>query len=164
MPRLIHKRKKPNPVPPCGRRLVYVQPHSPFQKLVESSRLKRGMSIREVAEEISDLTPRENNLSPGSLWIWLRNENGFPHPKSCTRGRLSALARVLRVPLPHLQETLDASRHLFTTRELSEPKDSQRAIVEFIQIIKNDKRTYLPRMRVLHIAESLLASSSAPPA
>lgn len=159
MPRLIHKRKKPNPVPRCGRRMVYVSPHSPFQKLVESERRKWGLSIKEVADRVSDLTPREPALNPGSFWIWLRNVNGFPHPKSCTKGRLVALARVLRVPLPRLQETLDASRHLFTQRELVEPAESQLALEQFIEIIKNDRRTNLPRARLLNLAESLLDSA-----
>lgn len=159
MPRLIHKRKKPNPVPRCGRRIVYVSPHSPFQKLIESARLKRDMSVKELADRISDLTRRESALNPGSLWIWLRTTNGYPHPKSATKTRLAALARVLRIPLPRLQESLDASRHLFTDRELGEPKESQRAMEQFIEIIRNDKRATMPRSRVLNLAESLLESS-----
>lgn len=159
MPSLITKRKKPNPVPPCGRRIVYVNPHSPFQKLVESKRLKLGKSIRELAEEISEATPRESTLNPGSLWIWLRNTNGYPHPKSATKGRLRALARVLRVPLPLLEEKLDISRHLFTAREHSEPKRSQKAIVQFLEIMRNDKRIYVSKARVVNLAQSLLDSS-----
>lgn len=159
MPRLITKRRRPNPKPPCGRKITYVSPHSPFQKLVEAQRLKKDMSISELADRISDATPRENELNPGSLWIWLRNQNGFPHLKSCTRTRLSALARVLAIPLPRLQEALDSSRHIFTAREHREPQRAVNSLERLVAILKNDRRVYVRRTKILNIAESLLAGS-----
>jgi hypothetical protein len=161
MPRLISRRKKPNPVPPCGRRIVYVAPHSPFQKLVESRRATLGLSVRDLAAKVSDLTPHEPELNAGSLWIWLRNQNGYPHPKSCTRTRLTALARVLRVPVPRLQESLDASRHLFTVRENPVPREAINGLESIVDVLRNDKRKYVWRKRILNIAEQHLAAARA---
>lgn len=155
MPRLISEHRKPNALPSYGRRIVYVRPHSPFQKLVESHRLGRGMSVRDVAEAVSRITSPFPRLNPGSLWIWLRNQNGFPHPKSCTATRLAALASVLRVPLPRLKEVLDSSRHLYTARERTEPATSLRSIDALIAVLEGDKRTCLSRKRILNLAKAL---------
>lgn len=145
-------------MPPCGRRIVYVSPHSPFQKLVESRRQELGLSVRDVANAVTGITGKPE-LNPGSLWIWLRNQNGFPHPKSATRKRLVAMARVLRTPLPRLEESLDDSRRLFTSREKREPKKSVEALRQFIAIVSSEKRTMIARERVLNIARSLLKSA-----
>ena len=72
--RLIVQRRGRRKIPPCGRLIEYKEPHSPFQKLVDSQRRRYGLSGRELAEKI--------DVSQSTLWIWLHNVNGFPHPKS----------------------------------------------------------------------------------
>ena len=69
--RLIVQRRGRRKIPPCGRLIEYKEPHSPFQKLVDSQRRRYGLSGRELAEKI--------DVSQSTLWIWLHNVNGFPH-------------------------------------------------------------------------------------
>ena len=162
MARRIIQRTKPNPMPPCGRQIIYVAPHSPFQKLIEARRLQLGLTISDVAGRISDLTPHEKPLNRGSFWIWLRNVNGYPHPKSATKTRLAALAKVLSLSTKKVQESVDASRHIYTAREQTAPPAQINALEQLVNILENDKRVYVSRSRVLNMAKSLLIGCCPP--
>src|SRR5437016_6925617 len=109
MPRLIVNRPRRRKVPPCGRLIEYVAPHSPFQKLIDSQRRLHGLSGRDLAKKLG--------VPQSTLWIWLHNTNGFPHPKSFNERHLIKLGKVLKLPQQKIKSALDASRHLFTPTE-----------------------------------------------
>lgn len=162
MPKLIVNRRGKRKVPPCGRLINYREPHSPFQKLVDSARQKQKLSGRELAAKIIvDGEP----VSQSTLWIWLHNENGYPHPKAFTAEHLRQLAKAIKVPIEELKKALDASRHLYTERENPMPRPAFDSFARFIDIISNDKRTNLSRSYVLNLARTLhngAAASRAP--
>lgn len=157
MPRLLIN-KKISKSPVRTRKVTFSNPHSPFQKLVESARVQKRLSYAQLAEKLGD---SESSVHPGTLWIWLHNRNGHPHPRSCRPEHLRRLARVLNVPLPRLQETLDASRHIFTKQEHSVPAAAINAWAEFVGWLENDKRPKITRTVVLNMARRFMASAKA---
>lgn len=164
MPKLIVNRKKPNKTPPCGRKITYINPHSPFQKLIESKRVStfnrfgRSLSYKEIAAAIST---GEHPINAGTLWIWTHNQNGFPSPRSCKTEHLEKLSTFLKIPLPLLKETLDSSKHRYTSRETSHPAQSLDALDNLIQVLKNDKRVKIDRKWLLNLALTFHASAKA---
>jgi transcriptional regulator with XRE-family HTH domain len=147
MPRLIIQRSGRRKIPPCGRLIEYKEPHSPFQKLIDSQRRRYGFSGRDLAERIG--------VSQSTLWIWLHSLNGFPHPKSFNHRHLDRLSRVLKTPADKIKRALDASRHLFTPTENPMPHDAFDALGRLIEILENDRRHTISRSYVLNIAKNL---------
>src|SRR5206468_11572607 len=91
MPRLIVQRSgQRRKIPPCGRLIEYREPHSPLQKLIDSQRRRYGFSGRDLAAKIG--------VSQSTLWIWLHNVNGYPHPKAFKHQHLQRLSRALKIP------------------------------------------------------------------
>src|SRR5437879_1262843 len=132
MPRLIVQRSGRRKIPPCGRLIEYREPHSPFQKLIDSQRRRYGLSGRDLADKI--------DVAQSTLWIWLHNVNGYPHPKSFKPVHLQRLGRALKIPQAEISRALDASRHLFTPTEKPMPHETFDALGSFIEILENDKR------------------------
>ena len=158
MPRLLinkkvsQKRDKPA-------KATFTNPHSPFQKIVESARVEKRLSYAQLATEMAKTG---SNVHPGTLWIWIHNLNGYPAPRSCTPARLRSLGRVLNVPLPRLKETLDASRHLFARQEETPlPTATINAWEEFVGWLENDQRAKISRTVVLNMARRFMASAKA---
>ena len=87
--------------PPRGRLIEYREAHSPFQKLIDLQRKRYRLSGRQLAERIG--------VSQSTLWIWLHNLNGYPHPKSFKELHLQRLSRVLKTPANKIKRALDAS-------------------------------------------------------
>ncbi len=150
MPRLLINRKKLNPIPPCGRRVIYQFPTSPFQVLIENARIKRKLSYREIAQEIGK--------SAGVVWQWLHSKNGTPTAGSCKEQHLERLAACLDIPLPQIKEAYDLSRHRFTEPGAVVPRPSTEAFQQFIEAVEHDKRTVLKKTYVLNLAKRLLKS------
>jgi transcriptional regulator with XRE-family HTH domain len=157
MPRLLIN-KKISRKRDQTKKVTFSAPHSPFQKLVESARVQKRLSYAQLAGKLGD---GKASVHPGTLWIWLHNQNGHPHPRSCKPEHLRRLARVLNVPLPRLQETLDASRHIFTKQESPMPAAAVNAWQEFVGWLENDKRTKITRTVVLNMARRFMASAKA---
>lgn len=156
MPRLLinkkvsQKRDKPA-------KATFTDPHSPFQKVVDAARIEKRLSYAQLSTKMAEAG---SNVHPGSLWIWLHNQNGHPHPRSCTPAHLRALGRVLNIPLPRLQETLDASRHIFTKQEKTPlPTATIDAWEEFVGWLENDQRAKISRTVVLNMARRFMASA-----
>ena len=147
MPRLLTQRKHPRRVPPCGRLINYRNPHSPFQKLIDSARQRLRISVRELARKI--------HVSQSTMWIWLHNENGFPHPKAFKSEHVQMLSRVLKIPKSAIERAVDASRHLYTAREKPVPHASLDAFRDFIDILQHDRRQTVSRSYVLNLASKL---------
>lgn len=137
MPTLITQRTKKDKrvVPPCGRIIRYIEPHSPFQKLVEARRREIGLSGRALAKQL--------HISQSTLWIWMHNENGYPHPKSFKPRDLAALATQLGLDITALRTALDASRHLYTPTEHPMPHATVDSFKAFIEILERDPRERL---------------------
>lgn len=161
MPKLIINRRKAPPTPPCGRKIEFVTPFSPFQKLVDQAIKSmpsekfpdRMMSYHECAAKIG--------VHKASFWAWLHSKNGCPHPNSLKPEILKNISDFLKIPLPRLQESIDASRHLYTKRETPAPTASLDAFKGLIRILENDKRTTLTRSYVLNLAKRLYAGAKA---
>jgi transcriptional regulator with XRE-family HTH domain len=153
MPRLIIQRSGRHKIPPCGRLIEYQEPHSPFQKLIDSHRKRFGLSGRKLAEKIG--------VSQSTLWIWLHNVNGYPHPKAFKSVHLQRLSRALKVPENKIRTALDASRHLFTPTENPMPHEAFDALGRFIEILEHDRRHTISRSYVLNIAKSLHRGATA---
>lgn len=153
MPKLISQRRPGRrKVPPCGRLMESFDPHSPFQKLVDAARKKQRLSGRELANKIIvDGEP----VAQSTLWIWLHNRNGHPHPKSFDERHLIQLARAIRVPAEKLRRALDASRHLYTERENPMPHELLDSFARFIEILENDRRQNISKSFVLNLAKTL---------
>ena len=156
MPKLIVQRSnRKAKVPPCGRSIHYVEPHSPFQKLVEGRRRLMELSGRALAKIL--------NISQSTLWIWMHNENGFPHPKAFKDHHLAALSSTLGISLAELQVALDASRHRYTAQENPMPHASVDAFRTFIEILDRDQRPRLATSYVRNLAANLYNGSTTGP-
>ena len=127
-----------NNIPPDGGLSEYHEPHSPFQKLIDSQRERYGLSGRELAEKIG--------VSQSTLWIWLHNVNGFPHPNTFNSEHVRRLAEVLSISESEIKTALEASR----------PFD---AFGRFIEILENDNRQTVSKPYVLNIAKNLYRCS-----
>ena len=147
MPRLIVNRSGRRKIPPCGRLIEYREAHSPFQKLIDSQRKRYSFSGRGLADRIG--------VSQSTLWIWLHNVNGYPHPKSFKPVHLQRLSRVLKIPPAEISRALDASRHLFTPTENPMPHEAFDALGRLIEILEHDKRHTVSRSYVLNLAKNL---------
>lgn len=147
VPRLITQRKKRRAVPPCGRLINYVAPHSPFQKLIDSSRIRLRISVRELARRIG--------VSQSTLWIWLHSENGFPHPKAFKAQHLRRLSHSLRISKRAIERAIDASRHVYTAREKPTPHVLLDAFQHFIDILEHDRRRTVSVSYVINLAKRL---------
>ena len=151
MPRLITQRKKQRRIPPCGRLIRYLPPHSPFQKLIDSARNRLRISVRELAKRI--------RVSQSTLWIWLHNENGFPHPKAFKPEHVERLSLVLRISKRAIERAIDASRHVYTAREKPTPHVSLDAFRHFIDILEHDRRQTVSRSYVVNLAKRLYSGA-----
>ena len=151
MPRLITQRKSRRRVPPCGRLIHYRAPHSPFQKLIDSARHRLRISVRELARRI--------RVSQSTLWIWLHNENGFPHPKAFKPEHLERLGRALSISKTAMQHAIDSSRHLYTAREKPTPHAALDAFQNFIEIMEHDRRQTVSRSYVVNLAKRLYSGA-----
>ncbi len=156
MPILLSQRpaKAKRKVPPCGRLITHVAPHSPFQKLIAGRQARKGLSIRGLARLIS----QDIKTNSSTLYAWLHNENGFPHPKAFKELHIVALAKVLDIPELDIKKALDGSRHLYTRRGNPMPVKSKDAFRTFIEILKNDKnaaKKTIRRSYVLNLAINL---------
>lgn len=147
MPRLIVNRSGRRKVPPCGRLIIYKEPHSPFQKLIDTGRRRQGLSGRELAAKIK--------VSQSTLWIWLHSTNGYPHPKAFNGNHVERLSKVLGIPVGKIKNALDASRHIFTSVEDPMPHAAFDSFGRFIDILENDKRQTVSRSYVLNLAKTL---------
>jgi len=130
-------------------------PHSPFQKLIDGARLEKNFSLRRLASAIG--------ASHSSLNIWLTNANGYPHPKAFKQRHLTALARTLGIPAERIQVALDRSRRLYTAGENPMPQTVVDSFASLIEVLENDKRTFILRKTVLNMAKRFYAGSSNPP-
>ena len=139
--------KNERKTPPCGRLIEYVAPHSPFQKLIDSQRKRYGLSGRDLADRIG--------VPQSSLWIWLHNTNGFPHPKSFKPEHVGRLSEALKIPEAKIKSALDASRHIFTSTENPAPHQAFDVFNHFIEILKHDKRRHVSKDYVLNLAKNL---------
>jgi transcriptional regulator with XRE-family HTH domain len=153
MPRLIVNRPRRRKVPPCGRLIEYQAPHSPFQKLIDSQRKLHGLSGRDLAAKIG--------VSQSTLWIWLHNVVGYPHPKAFKPVHVQRLSRTLKIPENKIRPALDASRHLFTPTENPMPHEAFDALERLIEILENDKCHTISRTYALNIAKSLHRGATA---
>jgi len=133
------------------RLIEYKEPHSPFQKLIDAQRRRYGFSGRELSKRI--------NVSQSTLWIWLHNLNGYPHPKSFNYRHVKSMSRVLKVPETRIRTALDASRHIFTPTENPTPHEAFDALGRLIEILENDRRHTISRNYVLNIAKNLYRGS-----
>jgi transcriptional regulator with XRE-family HTH domain len=151
MPRLITQRKKRRRIPPCGRLIEYRSPHSPFQKLIDSARHRQRISVRELARRI--------RVSQSTLWIWLHNENGFPHPKAFKPEHVERLSRSLKLSKRAIERAVDASRHVYTAREKPLPHPPLDAFRNFIEIMEHDRRQTISRSYVVNLAKRLYSGA-----
>jgi transcriptional regulator with XRE-family HTH domain len=145
----MNKPNSPNEkrnIPPSGRLIEYLEPHSPFQKLIDTARRRYRLSGRDLAERIG--------VSQSTLWIWLHNLNGFPHPKSFKTEHVRSLSTVLKIPQARIRSALDASRHLFTPCETPVPYEAFDPFSSFIEIVENDRRKTFSKAYVLNLAKN----------
>jgi transcriptional regulator with XRE-family HTH domain len=115
--------------------------------LIDSERRRHGFSGRDLAGKIG--------VSQSTLWIWLHNVVGYPHPKAFRPVHVQRLSRALKIPESKIRSALDASRHLFTPTENPMPHEAFDALGQLIEILENDKRQTISRSYVLNIAKSL---------
>lgn len=139
--------KRERKIPPCGRLIEYVAPHSPFQKLIDSARKRFGFSGRELADRVG--------VPQSTLYIWLHNANGYPHQKSCKPHHLSRLSEELKIPETKIRSALDASRHIFTPTKNPTPYAAFDPFGNLIEILEHDKRRYFSKDYVLNLAKNL---------
>lgn len=153
MPKLLTRKKTRKPVPPCGRVIEYHAPHSPFQKLIDGRRAELGLSYADLA------APLDANRA--TVWIWLHNANGFPHPKSFKSKYPALLARLLKIKEDDILNALDRSRHLYTRREAIPLPQSKDALATLIGVLENHKAVRVKVSYVLNIARRLRAGQEA---
>ena len=120
----------------------------PFQKLIDTRRKQFGLSGRDLAERIG--------VSQSTLWIWLHNLNGYPHPKAFKPEYLSKISEVLKIPEAKLKSALDASRYLFTPPKTPVPYEAFDPFTSLIGILENDRRKHFSKSYVVNLAKNLL--------
>lgn len=89
------------------------------------------------------------------MWIWLHNENGFPHPKAFSSQQVTRLSQVLGLSKAAIARAIDASRHLYTAREKPTPHYALDAFENFIDVLEHDRRQTLSRSYVVNLANKL---------
>jgi transcriptional regulator with XRE-family HTH domain len=130
----------------------YLAPHSPFQKLIDSARTRLRISGRELARRIG--------VSQSTLWIWLHNENGFPHPKAFKPQHLKRLSHALGVSKKAIERAIDTSRHVYTAREKPTPHVTLDAFRHFIDILEHDRRQTVSVSYILNLAKRLYSGAA----
>lgn len=160
MPALLHQKKK-TPLPPCGRRRSFIQPRSPFQKLIEHARLRTGISTRELSRQVSQ---RPNaSVDQSTLWVWLHNTAGYPSPRSFKPAHIKALGYVLGIPEPQIRTALDESRAIYATSPAPTPQGQLDALRTLEQTLKAVKLVYVRRTWVLNLVHALIAGAEVAP-
>jgi hypothetical protein len=94
-------------------------------------------------------------VSQSTLWIWLHNTNGFPHPKSFKPIHVVRLSKILKIPQTKIRSALDASRHIFTPTETPMPHEAFDSPARFIEILENDKRKTISKEYALDLTRNL---------
>lgn len=94
------------------------------------------------------------------MWIWLHNENGFPHPKAFRSTHVGQLGRVLGLSNSAIAKAIDASRHIYTAREKPAPHATLDAFENFIDIMEHDRRLTISRGYVVNLAKRLYAGAA----
>jgi hypothetical protein len=94
------------------------------------------------------------------MWIWLHNENGYPHPKAFSSKQVGELGRVLGISKSAIAKAIDASRHVYTARERPAPHATLDAFENFIDIVEHDRRQTVSRSYVLNLAKRLYAGAA----
>jgi transcriptional regulator with XRE-family HTH domain len=102
-----------------------------------SQRKRHGFSGRHLAKKIA--------VSQSTLWIWLHNVNGYPHPKAFKGVHLQRLSRTLKIPETKVRSALDASRHVFAPTEDPMPHEAFDALGRLIEILEHDRRHTISR-------------------
>jgi transcriptional regulator with XRE-family HTH domain len=152
MPKLIIDRRNPRPrkgpkAPPCGRVIPFFEPHSPFQRLIDARRRERELSTRALAKEIG--------VPPSNVYVWLHGKNGFPYPRSFPPATLRKLASVLDLPASDIEKSIDASRLLYSQKEIPMPLASRDAFKRFIGVLQNDRRQTVTLSYVINLARTM---------
>jgi hypothetical protein len=150
MPKLLTAPKKKSPMPRCGRRIEYNAPTSPWQKLVDGERQKLGLSFADLANAMAD-------GNRGTIWIWVHNKQGYPSPQSFTLARAAALYKTLKIDPKVGATALDASRHLYTAREIPQPFETREAFEQFIETLEAIKPARVLKETILNIARRIHA-------
>lgn len=126
-------------------------PSSPFQKLIEGARITHGLTIRELHRAVDAIAP----CPLSTFWLWLHTTNGAPAPRTFKPAHVKALARALRLSEQDIKEAYDASRHHFTEKENPAPRDASDALRILRDMLRNDRRKYIPTMSLLNIVTRL---------
>lgn len=79
----------------------FVDPHSPWQVMIEEARIREHLSIRAVAAT--------SKISAGTLFNWIRSVSGYPSKKHYTPSVNNRLARALKLKPAELAEAYNQS-------------------------------------------------------
>lgn len=143
------KKKSSAPTPPKKRVIVFVPPHSPFQKMLAAKKIEGNMSYSELAKRIR--TPQ------GTIYRWLHNENGIPDPKSLSPKRIQAIGAFLGVSEQELRKILDESSSLFRSKQSSPPPPDIE--IDTFHLLISHLKAYgkktIPVAKVIQIAEKI---------
>lgn len=159
MPNLLTERtQKKRKVPPCGRIIEFLPPHSPFQLLIDGARLAKGYSERELARIVA---ADGVHMPVSTLYLWLHSKSGIPSKKSCGPQHVRAFAKHLSIKESDIRSAIEASGYRYTPSREPTPKPHMDAFAMFIQTLQNDKRTNITRKYALNLAKRLYASALA---
>ena len=146
MPRLLSSGPNKTPLPPSARRNQFELPHSPFQQLVESARVRQDLSWNDLAEA--------TGKHKSTVWAWIHNRTGFPAPHSYTEETLKLLAAALKIELADLKQAIDASRILFGTPD-PVPPDVMEAWSTLEQAVDQVGKRYVQKSWILNLIRRL---------
>lgn len=142
----VHKRQD-------GYEFEYYNPHSPFQRLVDTAIGRKQLSYRQAAAKIG--------VATSTLWTWLHNKNGFPAPRAFKADKhIPALATTLGLSEKEIKTALDASKMEFHDQAIPDPVAVQDAFADFIEILENMPGARLDKAKVVNLAKRQYAGAA----
>lgn len=131
----------------------YYNPHSPFQRLINSAMERKQLSLRDITGEIE--------VAPSTLWLWLHNKKGFPTGRSFdSKKHIPALSRILQVPQEMIKKSLDLSKLEFSEGLIPDPMPLLDAFGDFITIVERMPGRNVSKDKLLNLARRLYAGAS----
>lgn len=151
MPKLLTSPRKPTARKrKAPKSKDYNLPHSPWQKLCDTARLKYGLSFKDLADAMKD-------GNRGTIWVWFHNKNGYPSKDSFTAARAASLYASLRLDPKVASAALDESRRLYTDPEEPAPQKTIDSFAEFIETVERIQHVRVYKTTILNIARRIHA-------
>ena len=135
-------------IQPSGRQSKNARPFSVWQRLVEQTRIDKGLSL-------DVLSTKSKIGSKAKLWGWINHKEGYPPARSYTPEVNAALAKALALPAPQLAKAYEDSRVHFVVAAASVSRAPKSSITSAIKAIRSNGRQRWTTEQVVDVLRGL---------